>query len=1015
MYIYLRKILWWALCCLGCLSSQAQNSEFKFNHLGNKDGITGGVCSMLKDSRGNLWIGNFGGLMRFDGTHFYSFRKGTPPHSLPNSIVFDLCEDKKGNIWGTTQSGIFRYTPSLNQFKNYSTIQIKEGPGVENILCDASGNIWAGGIPGLLKYHAEADSFVQILADSADPNTPTINRIRQNCMLLDASGNGIWVATRDGLYYIDTKTNACISYKNRPNSKLFNRHSVRALAHSPKGHIWMFDNDLQSIIGFKPGSDSAIYSFNLSAHIKESFGATLFEDSHSRLWFSSYEGQVVVVDYQGSKSITHVDHQDDDPSSIGSNFFWDAMEDADGTIWLGTITGISTCNTDREFYTLHSISKTVPLLQENFAISSLAENKKDSTWWIATLQGKAVHYFPKSRKSEVIDLGNAMPNDLGERPGRFLQISFIDNLVVFNTDKGSWQWAPGYNRPKPFTLLPDAFRQYKVVEMTTANQKEFWFTDYNSLLYWNTQTQTTKLYQPTADMKNTTVAVPAISMLHLSPSGHILWMQKGSVGFAWVEPGGKEIKPEPFNLPVEKTRIAYFSTFRVDHSGNVWFGYIGHGLYMFDKGQSKFRWWDASDYLKSSDISSAELDDLGRVWGMSYNNVSLFEPGNNVFYEFSLPFGNAQFAYSNITTKLSNGHILANVKGDLVEFFPEKVTAKPVDAKPIISAVDIAGKQKLLFQDSMLVLPPNDNFVTFRFGTLTSKNYFPHVIEYMLEGMDNNWREAGSTNEASYTQLPPGTYTFKVRVLGKSNEWKSAEKKMVVIVKAPFYKTVWFRLLIVLLLAGLLYFWYRERMDHQAKLFTAENKAQLLAKEKTQVQYENLKQHLNPHFLFNSLSSLSSLIEIDPKMAGRFLGSLSKIYRYILQSKDKDTVPLKDEIAFVQSFIALQQTRFEQGLQVHIHIDESDYHRHIVPVTLQNLIENAIKHNIIDEENILQIDISTADDYLVVKNKMQLKKFVETSNNQGLENLKHLYSYLSEKPLQYNREDEYFVVKIPLL
>jgi LytS/YehU family sensor histidine kinase len=198
-------------------------------------------------------------------------------------------------------------------------------------------------------------------------------------------------------------------------------------------------------------------------------------------------------------------------------------------------------------------------------------------------------------------------------------------------------------------------------------------------------------------------------------------------------------------------------------------------------------------------------------------------------------------------------------------------------------------------------------------------------------------------------------------------------------------------------------------------LFTAENKAQLLAKEKTQVQYENLKQHLNPHFLFNSLSSLSSLIEIDPKMAGRFLGSLSKIYRYILQSKDKDTVPLKDEIAFVQSFIALQQTRFEQGLQVHIHIDESDYHRHIVPVTLQNLIENAIKHNIIDEENILQIDISTADDYLVVKNKMQLKKFVETSNNQGLENLKHLYSYLSEKPLQYNREDEYFVVKIPLL
>lgn len=1015
MYLAWRNIWIAALCCLGWVSGPAQITDFKFSHLGNKDGMTGlVVCSMLKDSHGNLWIGNYGGLMRYDGAHFFSFRKGSTPHSLPNTIVYDLCEDNQGNIWGTTQSAIFRYTPSLNQFKNYSTLHFPSGPTGENILCDAGGTIWVGGVTGLLKYHAAADSFVQIAADTADRNTPTINRIRQNCMLLDASGKGIWVATRDGLYYIDTKTNACISYKNRPHSKLFNRHSVRALAHSPKGHIWMFDNDLQSIIGFKPGADSAMYTINLSADMKAPFGATIFEDSHNRLWFSSYENQIVVIDYLHSKSITHVDHQKDNPNSVGSNLFWDAMEDADGTIWLGTLNGISTCNTNRQFYALHSISKRVPVLQENFAIVNIAENKNDSTWWIATEQGKAVHYVPKTDKTEVIDLGNALPNSLGQMPGRFLQIGFIQNLVVFNTDEGSWQWAPGYSRPKPFALLPEAFRQYKVKEMTTANQTAFWFTDYNTLLYWNTQTQTTKLYQPTADMKSAGNG-PTISMLHLSPTGDILWMQKGSSGFAWIVPGGAQIKPVPYDLPFEKTRIAYFSTFRVDQRGNVWFGYIGNGLYMYDKRQSKFRWWDASDYLKSNEISSAEPDDHGRVWCLNFNYVSLFDPASNAFYEFSLPFGDERVSYYNITTKLSNGHILGNVQGDIVEFFPEKVTAKPVNATPIISAVDIAGKQKLLFEDSMLVLPPNDNFVTFRFGTLTSKNYFPHVIEYMLEGLDNNWREAGSTNEASYTQLPPGTYTFKVRVLGKSNAWKSGEKKMVIIVKAPFYKTVWFRLLIVLLLAGLLYFWYRERMEHQAKLFSAENKAQLLAKEKTQVQYENLKQHLNPHFLFNSLSSLSSLIEIDPKMAGRFLGSLSKIYRYILQSKDKDTVPLKDELAFVQSFIALQQTRFEQGLQVNIHIDESQYQKYIVPVTLQNLIENAIKHNIIDDENILQIDISTANDYLVVKNKMQPKKFVETSNNQGLENLKHLYSYLSDRPLQYGEDGAYYVVKIPLL
>jgi LytS/YehU family sensor histidine kinase len=288
-------------------------------------------------------------------------------------------------------------------------------------------------------------------------------------------------------------------------------------------------------------------------------------------------------------------------------------------------------------------------------------------------------------------------------------------------------------------------------------------------------------------------------------------------------------------------------------------------------------------------------------------------------------------------------------------------------------------------------------------------------MEYKLEGLDKEWLVASASYEAAYSKLPAGTYVFKVRVMARGKNWQSAERHVTLVVKAPFYKTIWFSLLITLLVLGLLYFWYRERLDHQAKLFTAENQAQLLAKEKTKVQYENLKQHLNPHFLFNSLSSLSSLIEIDPKMAGRFLGSLSKIYRYILQSKDKDTVALKDEITFVQSFIALQQTRFEQGLQVNINIDESNFQKHIVPVTLQNLIENAIKHNIIDDENILVIDIFAETDYLVVKNKMQLKKFVETSNNQGLENLKYLYSFLSDRPLQYGREAAYFLVKIPLL
>lgn len=137
----------------------------------------------------------------------------------------------------------------------------------------------------------------------------------------------------------------------------------------------------------------------------------------------------------------------------------------------------------------------------------------------------------------------------------------------------------------------------------------------------------------------------------------------------------------------------------------------------------------------------------------------------------------------------------------------------------------------------------------------------------------------------------------------------------------------------------------RFRLLKQRQIMLLETKTQALAKEKTLVQYENLKQHLNPHFLFNSLTSLSSLIRINQQQAIKFLDGMSKIYRYILQRKDEETVTLKEEIEFIQIFISLQQTRLGKGLQVNINISDAYLTNKIVPVTLQNLIENAIKQD----------------------------------------------------------------------
>lgn len=188
-----------------------------------------------------------------------------------------------------------------------------------------------------------------------------------------------------------------------------------------------------------------------------------------------------------------------------------------------------------------------------------------------------------------------------------------------------------------------------------------------------------------------------------------------------------------------------------------------------------------------------------------------------------------------------------------------------------------------------------------------------------------------------------------------------------------------------------------------------------LEKEKTQVQFDNLKNQLNPHFLFNALTSLNSLIFENQALASQFLQHLSKVYRYVLQNKDKNFVTVQTELDFIQNYVFLLNTRFESALTITFRVDVHSKEKAIVPVTLQILIENALKHNVVDKDRPLSIRIETNDEYLVVSNNLQLRKLVETSNKQGLDNLKSLYRFLTDKPVKIESNEVGFSVSVPLV
>ncbi len=204
---------------------------------------------------------------------------------------------------------------------------------------------------------------------------------------------------------------------------------------------------------------------------------------------------------------------------------------------------------------------------------------------------------------------------------------------------------------------------------------------------------------------------------------------------------------------------------------------------------------------------------------------------------------------------------------------------------------------------------------------------------------------------------------------------------------------------------------------------------EILKREKLSLEYESLKNQVNPHFLFNSLNTLSSLVYVDQDRAVEFIKQLSEVYRYVLEVKDVELVPLKTEIDFVNNYCFLQKIRFSENLRININLNNSG-NIMVIPLSIQLLVENAIKHNIITKEKPLTIDIFKDNKHIIVKNNLQIKKTIKENKNDekrdnhvGLENIKLRYKYLSkeevvvEQPETENvgSEPKEFVVKIPLI
>lgn len=320
-------------------------------------------------------------------------------------------------------------------------------------------------------------------------------------------------------------------------------------------------------------------------------------------------------------------------------------------------------------------------------------------------------------------------------------------------------------------------------------------------------------------------------------------------------------------------------------------------------------------------------------------------------------------------------------------------------------------------QNTLLYLKPtgpkkiyeaDENYFNFKFTAINFLDPKMLNTRYKLEGYYDDWLP---TNDefVIFPKLPPGDYNFRVQASMQPDFARAVERSYAFTITAPLWKKPWFIVLGILAIAMLLYTYARQREKN------LKNTA-LLQQQRMMFEYDHLRSQVNPHFLFNSMNTLTGLIEEEPAKALEYSTHLSDLYRTILTYRSEDQLYLFEELDILHNYIHVQKYRFGDALQVHIDIPEEVQHnKKVVPLALQLLVENAMKHNVVSTSRPLKISITANDTHVTVTNNIQLKLSKEKGLGIGLENIRKRYALATKAKIFYGAEGQDYVVKLPLL
>lgn len=868
-----------------------------------------------------------------------------------NNNINTIFFDKRNELWVGDVNGNV-YHKSTKSAKAFHLAS-----PISDIIQDNKGTIWISTYGSGIAY-VEKDSLYQY---------SRIAKLADNYLYdLELINDEIWLASDQGIGIIHTKTKKYNPFKL---NKDIADDIISALKYDTKFNLLYIGTQSRGLFRYR-SRENYVESIDGSDRIGCVNKIAL---NHNEVWLLSEDSGLVHYSHEGHFKAFNKKNKEF-VSSVS-----DIQIDNEGNIWL--------CNQTSLLYNFNDLFELLKYPSHFTNVNCAAIYRDDQALIWVSFQNKLYCY--KNKKFEEI-------------------LSEIKNLNVISIhkDEFGWMWFGTFD--KGVIRYHPQTKKYRVYDERDgiANNNVLSVTSKNNSLWLATLGGVSKV-----SFTNKLENLKSVSNFSKESGLGINFIYQvfiDSKNRVWFATDGKGVTVyDGFRFVNYNNRLGLRSktiySIVEDAHGVLWLNSAKDGIYSFDG--TKFINFNRAKGIRYYDNAGIVNDNNNNLLIVNNNGIDIFNTSTHQILYHDEELGLKELNPGlNANFKDEYGNIWVGTSKGIIKYYSHLNTMWE-------GPHTILKKVRVYYESRKDSLPQhfkyNENYLTFDYIGLWYHK--PSEVKYKIQlvGYDLKWYETRD-NSVTYSKLPPGKYTFQV-MSSATNDFSNAKIVSYKFeIKSPFWTQFWFIFLSAIGVIICLYYLLKWR-ENQLKV--KEN----YEKDRIAFQLDTLRNQINPHFLFNSFNALIGIIETDQDKAVLFVEKMSDFYRELLFYREKSLITIEEEVRLLMNYIFLLEQRFGNKIIFNITISNDDLKKMIAPLSLQLLVENAIKHNMATRENPLVVDVYCDEKYIIVKNVIQRKRDDVVSMGIGLLNIKNRYQILSNDTVIVDENEQFFIVKIPLI